>query len=458
MLLPLKQTLYSSQISRHKIRLFAIVQIAPNCVPHLERSNRHGRQSKPESLTANQNLRCQFDAKSHEVFHHKSRLLFLLHAPQAFLQAYASPAYERGIVAALGSHFGWRKLRPLIVRAVLRAFSRPFERGLLLVLELAPPQQESIQDRAGIAVSGTVTDAKEGALDKPSPGDENRGGKASEQANTERAEVARQALQAVVTEICAEEGDTVPVYGGREPKFALGNARVPMEYLQVVARFGWDACAPATETLVRKFVASPQSAVEFLAILATAFEKPERAAELEPKQRSLSLVAARFNAYFASELVDALHSEDESPQEMWMSPPSPRSLDFVYSLMLALNRLAFSAEKMVAVVSHFFATPKLYDLDKTLLPAVDSLLESLGSGYKGSPWFLKLYWGCLDALESRCLKPPQLDIWVLPAASACACWGCRILVQFCMDPLRVELQLRCPGRDAKQHLIDCVQR
>ncbi|GAQ83508.1 hypothetical protein KFL_001510110 [Klebsormidium nitens] len=113
---------------------------------------------------------------------------------------------------------------------------------------------------------------------------------------------------------------------------------------------------------------------------------------------------------------------------------------------------------MEAVVAHFFVTPKLYDLDKTLLPAVEPLLGYLGSRFDEKTWFVKLYWGCLDALESRCVKPPQLDVWVLPTASACGCGGCKQLVQFCMDPFRVELQLPCPGRDAKEHLIDSVRR
>ncbi|GAQ83502.1 hypothetical protein KFL_001510060 [Klebsormidium nitens] len=323
---------------------------------------------------------------------------------KAFLQGYVSPQYEHGVVASLAARFGWKTLGPLIVGAALRSFSPPvFERGLLLLCEIAPPQQASELHGTGTAISGSVTDSTERGFDKLFRGGESVEGHDLDQPDSERAEVSRQAMEAVVAKICGAQTPALLSFNSSETMFGPGSFQVTGQYLKVIERFG-------------------------------------------------------FQEYFAGRLVDVLLSEEDPLFKLGCSPPSARSSNFVSDLMATLDRLAFSSERMEAVVAQFFVTPKLHNLEVTLLPAVEQLLRYLGSRYKDSSWFLKLYWGCLDALENRCVKPPPLDVWVLPTASACACRDCKILIQFCMDPFRVELELKCPGRDSKEHLIDSVER
>lgn len=284
----------------------------------------------------------------------------------------------------------------------------------------------------------------------------------SDHPDSERAAVSRQALDAVVAKICGGEARYLLNLNRYEPTPGLQDVQVIGQYLRVVERFGWEVLAPATEVIVRESIHNLEPAVDFLSTMMAAGIELKQAANLQLGQDSLkklSVVAERFHRYYASKFVDALLNEEDPPfvPGPSSSPPARRH-DFVENLMKALDSLAFSGDVKKAVVAHFFATPKLHDLDETLLPAVEGLLEHLGSHFKGGSWFLQLYWRCMDALETRCVKPPPLDVWVLPTACACACRGCRQLVQFCMDPFRVQIELPCPGRDAKEHLIDSVQR
>ncbi|GAQ91379.1 hypothetical protein KFL_007750050 [Klebsormidium nitens] len=159
-------------------------------------------------------------------------------------------------------------------------------------------------------------------------------------------------------------------------------------------------------------------------------------------------------------VVTTLLVEEDAPTRSEYDPSPARSPEWACQLLESLYCLEVPPETMESVVAHLLAKPRLHDMGKTMLPAIEPLFEWLGAERaKDAPWFVKLCLGCLAELrEEVCVKPREPRNWAMPVTCVCSCKRCQELVKLCLDPARAYLLMEEVTEDEEAHLRDSVQR
>ncbi|GAQ82267.1 hypothetical protein KFL_001050300 [Klebsormidium nitens] len=281
------------------------------------------------------------------------------------------------------------------------------------------------------------------------------------------------------------------------------NNRCFVEHL--AARFGWRALAPAfIDWLVREFAGNEYARKDCFQVLlqisnTVSEEQTNTTKELSTKkdERELSASAGQSQgngetlrdeqerlavsgealaavvsavcskwsegSYGLTRLIDLL-SEDYFQQVLdrfgW-TPWTPAIDCLIGPSLKSLHCWGFDGEALKSLVAHFVAHPRLYDLEKTLVPTLTELRAWLKERKEATPaWFMELCQGCLEALEKRCSEPPLgARDWAARVDCDCGCRHCRQLVDFCADPVETELlAFGGLGPEAKAHVIASIQR
>ncbi|GAQ83930.1 hypothetical protein KFL_001690080 [Klebsormidium nitens] len=349
------------------------------------------------------------------------------------------------VLFPLGGRFGWTALAAAATGVFERACT-PF--GLAdcfnLLLQLAPAIQapggiapnetnralEGVSVTSGGARSGETCTTGSSGPEGTMAGNDAEGscGTNAEQGpadddELERARLCARIIPLLVAKICPPPA-AVPARGfyySDPPLFSLRDTATASAFVRVLERFGADTWRPAAAALVKNQVSSALGSVPGL----------------------------------LSHLVgDNGLDQSEAP-----GGGSPKAVALARSLADALAPALIAERDPPSVVAHFFATPRLHDVETTLAPALKELAQWLGTPARlETPSFVALSGGCVKALEAKTgTRPAAPRSWALPAACACKCGECRQLVQFCLDPVRTVLQL-CVAKPVKKHVQASISK
>jgi hypothetical protein len=132
----------------------------------------------------------------------------------------------------------------------------------------------------------------------------------------------------------------------------------------------------------------------------------------------------------ATRLVEAMPGDPARvvPETPWPRRPAMEP-GFVVDLLTAL--VATNRTLAERAASHILAWPKTYDLDRVLVPAVRTLVQSVSGGSATDP----LRAACLAHLRARIAEPlaPPAD-WRRAGAVSCNCQHCKDLSAYLADP------------------------
>ncbi|GAQ81131.1 hypothetical protein KFL_000710360 [Klebsormidium nitens] len=377
---------------------------------------------------------------------------------KVFIRKYGGPRYSEdpGVVVLLGARFGWKALETAVIDWLHRTFALAYGdedcfRLLLQICDAAPKEQMNIDIETQTGENGKGLSVGTGRTE----GDSNILG--NEQ---ERWAVVDKALAALVT-------STSTKWSGSSSGLTRLTELLSKHYFgQVLERFGWQPWMPAIDCLILDSLTCSLNAIQGLLgavtvlhpdveMLGASSERTQAAATSGNVASMAADICQKLSGKLVSQLLD--ENESNSSAERY-----PYTQYYISRLLGALHCWGFDGDALKKLVAHFVAHPQLYDLDKALLPALTELwawLKELKEATSPA-WIVEFCRGCLEALDrSRGDPPLRARDWAARVECGCGCLYCKHLVEFCLDPVKIETQSFAGlGIQAKAHVIDSIQR